>query len=211
MTQRLFVAVLTVVVFLAGYGVRAWTAPRETVPPPPAALAQAYAPAAAPASGEKGKRALDRAKLVAEINKLRPQVEAYCTHTQEIEAEFDRGFNAILNAKQLEKRNAYLKRRAAEDAKRSVDRTPLSDEAIARMKERSLSEIYWLVTVTPRLERLTKEYDLDARQQTDTRALLTLRRNQYIALFDATPHPSVRMSRLVPLIERVAEAPKPAK
>ncbi len=67
-----------------------------------------------------------------------------------------------------------------------------------------MTVIYWHVTVTPRLEWLTKEYKLDANQQTQVRALLTLRRNKYISLYDASQHPSIRLSRLAPLIERVA-------
>jgi hypothetical protein len=61
-----------------------------------------------------------------------------------------------------------------------------------------------MVTVTSRLERLTKEYELDAAQQSSTRSLLTLRRNKFIALLDGTPHPSVRLSQLAPMIERLA-------
>jgi hypothetical protein len=70
-----------------------------------------------------------------------------------------------------------------------------------------------MVTVTPVLERITKEYGLDSAQQTAVRNLLVLRRNKYTALFDATPHPGVRMSRLAPLLERVvAKKPEaPAK
>ena len=56
---------------------------------------------------------------------------------------------------------------------------------------------------SPYLEMLTREYALDAMQQAEVRALLTLRRNKFTALFDATPHPSIRLSRLVPLLERV--------
>ena len=84
-----------------------------------------------------------------------------------------------------------------------ADRAPLSDEDIQRAKERPLTWIYWQVTVTPTLESLTKDYKLDADQQTSARALLALRRNKFLALYDSTPHPSVRLSRLAPLIERV--------
>lgn len=71
-----------------------------------------------------------------------------------------------------------------------------------------MTSIYWMITVTPFLDMLTKEYGLDAMQQSETRALLALRRNKFIALFDATPHPSIRLSRLAPLIERVTPPAK---
>ncbi len=205
MTQRLFVPLLTVVVFLAGYFTRALTARVEPVPPPPAALARELAPTAATKSG-KSRREVDRAKVVADIQKLRPQIDAYIAQVQEIESEFDREFTAILNPTQREKRAAYLKRRAELEAKRVADREPLSDEAIARERERPLTDIYWMITVTPRLERLIKEYELTEDQQTRARALLSARRNKYIALFEATPHPSLRLTRLAPMIERVGAA-----
>jgi hypothetical protein len=66
--------------------------------------------------------------------------------------------------------------------------------------------VYWKVTVTPRLEMLTREYGLDAGQQIETRALLALRRSKFMALFDSTPHLGIRLSGLAPLIERVAPA-----
>lgn len=207
MTQRLFVSLLTVAVFLAGYGARVWTEPRQTVPPVPAALVQEYS---RPASGtdNKSRRQLDRAKLVADIEKLRPQIFAYTARVDEINAEFEREFVTLLNPAQREKFLQNQKKRAERDAKRLANRTPLSDEDIQREKESPLTFIYWMVTVNPGLEWFTKEYGLDAAQQTTTRSLLGLRRNKFIALFDATPHPSIRLSRLAPLIERVAAPPK---
>jgi hypothetical protein len=38
--------------------------------------------------------------------------------------------------------------------------------------------------------------------------LLTLRRTKFIALLDATPHVSVSLSKLAPVIERVAAPAK---
>ena len=206
MTQRLIVALLTIAVFLAGYGARIWTEPRQPVPPVPAALKQDYV--RAEKTDSKSKRQLDRAKLVADIEKLRPQIVAYTARVDEINAEFDREFVQLLTPAQREKFTGYLKKRSERDAKRLADRTPLSDEDIQREKEGSLTSIYWMVTVNPRLEWATKEYGLDAAQQTTARSLLSLRRTKFLALFDATPHPSIRLSRLAPLIERVAAPAK---
>lgn len=203
MTQRVFVAVLTVLVFLAGYCARLWTEPRQPMPAAPADLAKEYAGVVKPAGGKKAEQQLDRAKLVAEIHKLRPQIEAYSARVDEINAEFDREFVLLLTPEQREKFVANRKKWAERDAKRLADRAPLSDEDIQRAKERPLTWIYWQVTLTPMLESLTKDYKLDATQQTGARALLALRRNKFLALFDSTPHPNIRLSRLAPLIERV--------
>lgn len=209
MMQRLFIALLAAVVFMAGYVTARWTRRAQDVPPPPAALAREFA-VATPAKQDKARSAeLDRDKLVAEIQKLRPQIEAYRAQVDEIYGEFDREFMKILRPDQRDKFAANQKRFADWIAKRQSDRTPLSDEDIMRNRERTLSEVYWMVTVTPRLERLTKEYNLDSAQQASARALLSLRRSKFMALLDGTPHPSVRLSRLAPLIERVA-APRAA-
>jgi hypothetical protein len=128
---------------------------------------------------------------------------------QEIEGEFSREFMQILNPEQREKFIAAQKKWAERKAKRMAKREPLSDEDIQREKEQPMTWIYWQVTVTPKLEEFTRDYKLDAPQQNSTRALLAMRRNKFIALYDATTHPSIRLSKLAPLIERVA--PTPAK
>jgi hypothetical protein len=206
MTQRFFVGILTVVVFVAGYMARMFNERRTPVPPPPAELARELAP---PTAGEKGKqkREVDRAKLVAEIQKLRPQIEGYTAQVKEIYSEFDREMALLLKPPQLEKLIAMQKKRAASYAERITSRDLLSDEELMRERERPLTDIYRMVTVTPSLEWMTKEYGLDPAQQTAVRQLLALRRNKFVALFDATPHPSIRLSRLAPMIERVNGAP----
>lgn len=208
MTQRVFVALLTVAVFLAGYGARGFADRGRPVPPPPATLTQEYArPVTAPADA-KNTQKLDRAKLLAEIEKLRPQIVAFTAQVAEIDAEFDREFNALLSVEQREKRIANHKKWAERDAKRQAETTLLSDEDINRERDRPLTDIYRQVTVTPRLEGMTKEYKLDAGQQAKLRALLALRRNQFIALLDSTAHPTIRLSRLAPLVQRVVEPAK---
>jgi hypothetical protein len=197
-----------VVIFGAGYAARVWTEPRQMVPPAPAALAKEYVRTESPPTDKKDERQLDRAKLLAEIQQLRPQIESFSAQVQEIDAEFEREFLQLLKPEQQEKFVSSQKKWAERTAKRIAKREPLSDEDIQREKERPMTWIYWQVTVTPRLEFLTKEYKLDATQQTSTRALLTLRRSKFISLYDSTTHPSIRLSRLAPLIERVSAPPK---
>jgi hypothetical protein len=210
MTQRLLVAFFTVVVFLGGYGARVWTEPRQAVPAAPAALSQEFA---RPAASNQKKRE-DRAKLCAEIEKVRPQIEVFRTQVVEIYAEFDRDFAKILNPQQLAKFEANQKKAAehaaGRRAKAESDRaTPMTDEEIMRVRERPMSDVYRMVTVTPRLETLTKDYELDPTQQATVRAMLTLRRAKFLALLDSTPPPAVQLNKIAPLIERVMA--KPAK
>jgi hypothetical protein len=159
------------------------TEPRQSVPPAPAALAKEYVRPDGHPSDKKSDLKLDRAKLLGEIQKLRPQIEVYTAQVDEINAEFDREFALLLTPPQREKFIANQKKSADRDAKWMADRSPLSDEDIQRAKDRPLTSTYWSVVVMPHLERMTKEYGLDAAQQTNVRALLSLRRNKFIRAF----------------------------
>jgi hypothetical protein len=203
MTQRVFVAILTVAVFLAGYGARGLTEREQPVLPPPATLTQEYPKPASTPTGTKSAQKLDRAKLMAEIEKLRPKIVAYTAQVAEIDAEFDREFTALLTPEQRAKFVSDQKKWAESDAKKKANPALLSDEDINRERDRPLTDIYRQVTVTPRLEWMTKQYTLEEAQQTKTRALLSLRRNKFIALLDSTEHPTLRLSRLAPLVQRV--------
>jgi hypothetical protein len=208
MTQRVFVALLTVAVFLAGYGARGLTDRGGPVPPPPASLTQEYPRPATATANAKNAQKLDRAKLLAEIEKIRPQIVAYTAQVAEIDAGFEREFGALLSPEQRDKFALNQKKMAERDAKKKSDTSLLTDDDINREKDRPLTDIYKQVTVTPRLEWITKEYGLDAAQQTKVRALLALRRNQFIALLDSTAHPTIRLSRLAPLVQRVVAPSK---
>lgn len=203
MTQRFFVGALTVVVFAAGYGTRALTEREKPVPAPPADLVREMTQRASSSAGSKPGETSDRTKLVEEIHKLKPQIDAYSAHVQEIYAEFDKEFALLLTPTQREKFAVNQKKRAEAITKRITDRRPLSDEELIRERDRPLTDIYRMCTVTPSFEWMTKEYGLDTAQQTATRQLLSIRRNKFVALFDATPHPSIRLSRLASMIERV--------
>lgn len=202
MTQRFFVAILTVVVFAAGYGTRALTDREKPVPAPPAELVREMQRASSEANPKPGDIS-ERTKLVEEIQKLKPQIDAYTAHVQEIYAEFDKEFALLLTPSQREKFAVNQKKRADAITRRITDRRVLSDEELIRERDRPLTDIYRMCTVTPSLEWMTKEYGLDSAQQVATRQLLSIRRNKFVALFDATPHPSIRLSRLASMIERV--------
>lgn len=205
MTQRLFVAILTVFVFMSGYVARMWTDRGEPVPAFPEQLAREYA-SKNPFADQK-KQPLDRAQVLAEIQKFRSQIAAYSAQVMEIEAEFEREFATILNPEQAQKYLAWQKSRADKmesDAKRNAaSRAPLTDEDIRQAQNRPLTSIYWMVVVTPHVERRTKDYGLDEAQQASVRSMLTLRRQRYFSLLDSTPHPSIRLSRLAPMLDRL--------
>ena len=201
MSSRLTTVLLTVVAFGLGY-VAARSG--QTVPSVPAP------PSISLLDDQKNRdaeelRPIDRARIIAEVDALRPHITAYCLRVEEIEADFRLEFVNLLTAQQVKNYEAN-QNKFARQGNHSTQRV---SEDIERERDRSLNSVYWLVTVTPKLTWLSKEYRLDANQQMRTRALLTMRRNAFLALLDGTTHPSLRLSRVAQMVDRIRnEAPK---
>ena len=94
------------------------------------------------ATGEKkpAPAPYDRAKLVAEIEKLRPQIDIYRSRIDAIDADHEKAFMAVLKPQQLavyeERAEKMKKDRAERDAKLAgLPVVPLSDEEIAKLKK----------------------------------------------------------------------------
>ena len=217
MKQRLVIALLAVLCFGAGFAARTWTEEGPSVPPPPPALGSEFTrSASAPADARGARRGtsgqpLDRAKLVAEIEHYRSEIAAYKKRLEEIDAEFDRDLAPMLTADQREhfatrqKRDA--ERRAKGEAAFAADTAPLSDERIFHLQQRPLYSMLGAVSLTMRFDSLTKDLKLDEAQQGKLRDLLRVRREKFIALVDSTPPPSIMLSRLAPVAQKLAAEP----
>jgi hypothetical protein len=214
--QRLLIVALTVLVFGAGYGVRFWIErDRPLPPPPPEGLGSEFArpPAVAPANAKDAKRGkgVNRASLAADIEKARPNIDAYRKRLTELDAEFDRGIMAILTDEQREKYVARQKRdeerRTKQEAREAADTSPLSDARILQLQQIPLFNVLWSVSITPRLARLNRDLKLDELQQAKARDLLLTRRDQFLALVDSLPPPTVSLSLLASRAERLGELP----
>ena len=214
MKQRLLIAIFTVLVFGAGFAARMWTESDAAVPPPPAAIGSEFVhvPAGPPAAGTKPEtkspQALNRAKIIADIEKLRPQIEAYRARLDQMDAEFEHGLVALLTPEQKERFDARQKKaaegRAKHDAREAADPSPLSDEQIRRLQEMPLGEVLWKVSISARIERLNRDLKLEESQQEKVRELLTIRRDKFLALVDSTPPPSITLSQLVTQTQKLA-------
>jgi hypothetical protein len=206
--QRVLVAVLTVLGFAAGFAARVWTESAPPMPPPPR-LGGEFTPKSAPPDAKKP---LNRADLIAEIQHVRPEIDAYRARTSEIDADFDRDFIGLLNPDQHDKYVADQKKHAARaaegEAKAAADLTPLSDDQIDRLRQRPLYGVLRMITVKPKVESLTADFKLDAAQQAKVEALLNSRREKFIALLDSTPPPSIRLSALAPVVQKLSEPKK---
>lgn len=216
MNQRLLIALLTAIGFAAGFGARMLTESGPRVPPPPAPGSEFVRSGTAAPVDKDARRAptyteKDRAKLVAQIEKIRPQIDEYRKRIDEIAAEFDRDLQPMLTPEQrakfaeLQKKSAE---RAAKGEKQVAEATTLSDEQIFQLQQRPLWHALWNVTINWRLDHLKRDFNLTADQQAQVIELLKKRREKFLALVDSSPPPSITLSQLAPQAEKLATASK---
>lgn len=214
MKQRLLIAIFTVLVFGAGFAARVWTEDDRALPPPPAAGGE-FVHAPVPPTGDtkaEPRRGPDRAKMIADIERLRPQIDAYRSRLDTIEAEFQRDFVLVLNAEQQARYDAAKKKgaedRAKKDAKVAADTGLLTDEQIERLRQRPLWNALYSVAITWPFDHLNHDYKLDEAQQARVRDLLRVRREKFLDLVDATPPPSITLSQLATQAKKLGEPKK---
>jgi hypothetical protein len=218
--NRLLIAVLTVMVFGAGYAARLWTERDRPVPPPPEAIGSEFTRPPAPhpadkkspeAKEHKNEPVVNRATLVTDIEKARPKIEAYRKQLQQLDADFDHQLMGILTpeqqAKYIQRQKRNQERRVTREAREAADPTPLSDEQILRLQQVPLFNVLWSVTITARLERLHRDLKLEPAQQDRVRELLLVRRERFLALVDSSPPPTVSLSELATRTRKLAEPP----
>jgi hypothetical protein len=216
--QRLLIAIFTVLVFGAGFAARVWTDEDRALPPPPSAPGGEFVRVpTAPAANAKAepKRGADRAKMIADIERLRPQIDAYRNRLEVIEAEFQRDFVPVLNPEQREHYDAFKKKgsedHAKNEAKAAADTTLLTDEQVERLRQRPLWNALDSVAISWPLDRLKDRYKLDEAQQAKVRELLRMRREKFIALVDSTPPPSITLSDLARRTQKLVPSAKADK
>jgi hypothetical protein len=225
MKQHLVIALLALICFGAGFAAREMTETGPAIPPPPGALGAEFQHGAAvtPASDPHGhapapaktEQPLDRAKMLADIERLRPQIETYRKRLDEIDLEFDHDLAGVLTADQNEKYTVLQKkraeRRAKGEAKEAADTTPLSDEQIVRKQQGPLYNVLGSVAISMRLDSLNHDLKLDEAQQAKVQDLLRLRRQKFLTLVDSVPPPTIMLNRLAPIEKKLRADPTPGK
>jgi hypothetical protein len=215
--QRLLIVLFTALVFGAGFGARAWTEADRALPPPPAAPGSEFVRGAStpPPEPRTTTKPADRTKIVADIERLRPQIDSYRKRIDEIAAEFDRDFLPLLTAEQRDKYLAQQKRnaerRAKGEADAAADTGPLSDEQIFQLQQRPLWNVLWSVAIVWRLDRLVHDYKLDGAQQAKTRELLVARREKFLTLVDSNQPPTISLSQLASQAQKLADPARAGK
>jgi Spy/CpxP family protein refolding chaperone len=227
MKRSLVITALSAAVFAAGYIAGLRTERSRPLPAPPAPLMGEFSsrsvtslatatpskpnlPNAAPVRVPQ-----NRAQLVAEIDRLRPQIDNYRRRIETLDAEFDRELAAVLTPDQQKSYSAAQKRRAERMAKGAAEvasaSAPLTNDEIDHLRQRSLYGVLWMVAPTMKHDSLVKDLKLDAEQQAKARELLRLRREKFLAIVDSTPPPSILLSRLAPAAQRLATEPAKSK
>jgi Spy/CpxP family protein refolding chaperone len=211
MRQRLLIALLTILVLGAGYFAGVWTERHSCKVPPAPQLLGELSPAKRATAAKTESPAPNPAELAAQIAQLRPEIEKFRERMVEIDREMDRDIDAILRPAQRELFKALIKRyadlRTNEDAALNLP-TPLTTEEIIQLQQKPLYKMLAIVVVPMRVEWNTRDLKLDEAQREQLRDILRHRRDKFIALVDSSPPPSLTLSRLAPIAQRLTEPAK---
>jgi hypothetical protein len=209
MRDRVLAVLVTLAVFAAGFAAGLWAERHRPLPAPPGAFLGEFgaktgmSPRAAPP--------VNRAQLREQIDRLRPEMETFRTRVMDIYAQFDRDIDPVLTPEQ---RDAYDKvfkahRGFGPPPEIVADDRPLSDDEIGQLMQRPFRTLAYFVVIPMTLERMTKELKLDEAQREKVKDFLRVRREKFIELVDSVPPPSLTLSRLAPLAQRLGEPAKP--
>jgi hypothetical protein len=211
MRDRVLAALLTLAVFAAGFGAGLWAERHRPFPAPPGAFMGEFG--ARPGHGPRTGPPVNRAELSEQIEKLRPEMESFRARITEIYAQFDRDIEPILTPEQ---REAYAKRFQAHRGFGpppeivADDEKTLTDSQIEQLMQRPFRTLAFFVVIPMTLERMSNDLKLDDAQREKVRDLLRVRREKFIELVDSAPPPSLMLSRLAPLAQRLGAPAKPA-
>jgi len=233
MRTPLALALLTAAGFGVGLGAGYWMASTCKPMPPPASMFSEFRDITRAGPSLANSRPELWREINGELEKLRPEIDAFRKKLQVIDGEFNAQFEAILTPEQRQKladvqrrkdpgREASKERDAGKEAVKEPAKAaksaaapatePAKNGSPAVRNERSVRMIYEsdglvssLVFVPFTAERFTQQLGLDATQQARLRELLFTRRTRFLELADATPPPSMQLWRIAEVIHK-AEA-----
>lgn len=206
MRDRLLAALLTLAVFAVGFGAGTWAERHRPFPAPPAAFMGEFGAKRSPAPPAQNPP-INRAQLLEQIEKIRPEIDSFRERTNEIYAGFDRDMLTVLTPEQDA---TYLKKFRTQHVPQPQDEEkPLSDEEIERLLQRPYRTLAFFVVLPMTLDRMTTELKLDDAQRDKVKDFLRVRREKFIELVDSVSPPSLMLSRLAPVAQRLNQPVKP--
>lgn len=188
MKRALITIFLTVAVFSAGVLTGRWMQRTQPVPPPPIGIMGEIRDVPLSASNAP---ATPKPDLQAEVDRMKPHIEAFKQKLEPIKQGFRNELDAVLTADQRLKLQQWNERTASGGEKKK--------------HKDGLDSLFPIVIVPSTLDRLTDELHLTDDQRTRVHQLLLERREKFLALVDASPPPSLRLSRIAPLIPQAAK------
>jgi hypothetical protein len=215
MRQFIAIAILSVLVFVAGYGVRVWVDSTAALPPPPplgAEFAANNKPATAPPADSNPSASQRRQELVAQIQSLRPQIDMYRKSLAQIDADFDHDLVALLTPVQhdrYDERHRRLRAQNAQSAQRFDNKGPPTDEQMMWLYDRPSWIALDHISVQWKLDDMNKDIKFDDEQYAKVRDLLNQRRDKFLKLVDSVPPPSLHLSQLSQVVQRLTDANQP--
>jgi hypothetical protein len=208
MKSRFLIALLTIAVFGAGYFGRILIERyRCPVPPPPTLLGEIAPPKKTDSQGSP-ERPPNAGKIAAEIERLKPEIETFRARMEEIDAQTDREILALLRPDQMPRWEKLLKRRVEYREKEEAGITGdqlLTAAQIASLQQRPLYKLLAVVVVPQKLEWMANDLKLDEAQKVQAQKILLARREKFLELLDSSPPPSLTLSRLAPMAQRLGE------
>jgi hypothetical protein len=203
MRDRILAVLVTLVVFATGFVGGLWAERHRPFPHPPGAFMGEFGarPGGPPHSGSP----INRAQLLEQIAKIKPDMEAFTSRINDIYAEFDRDLEPILSSDQKAtyEREFKAKRGFGPPPDMAGSDRPLSDEQIEQLMQRPFRTLAFFVVVPMTLERMAGVLKLDDVQRGKVKDLLRVRREKFIELVDSVPPPSLLLSRLAPMAQRL--------
>ncbi len=198
--KQLALVVGTAVVFAAGALTGRWYESNRPLPPPPALFmgefgGHHYGPGRTPSPP------VSRADIIAEVERVRPQFEAFQKRMDEIEDQFEHSLNEILTPDQRELNAARIKKRA--QFRSGTD----NEENLMRLARLPNMALFRIVTLQLGYDSLNRDLKFDASQHDRVFELLRVRRDHFLAFIDSTPPPSLRLIPLAPYAQRLAPPP----